>query len=103
MGVVSLVFHLALFLVPLLLPAHNILFFQTFRVSLPTLPEPLMDVLTLGLLAIGAFFLRAEDRLPPGARPDHGARLSHPPPGGRAVRHRRTWPTTSGWTTARCW
>ncbi len=57
MGVVSLVFHLALFLVPLLLPAHNILFFQTFRVSLPTLPEPLMDALTLGLLAIGAFFL----------------------------------------------
>ena len=58
MGVASLVFHLALFLVPLLLPAHNILFSQTFRVSAcPTLPEPLMDKLTLGLLAIGAFFL----------------------------------------------
>jgi nitrate reductase gamma subunit len=57
MGVVSLLFHLALFLVPLLLPAHNILFFQTFRVSLPTLPEPLMDKLTLVLLAAGLFFL----------------------------------------------
>ena len=57
MGVVSLVFHLALFLVPLLLPAHNILFFQTFGIGLPTLPEALMDRLTLGLLAIGAFFL----------------------------------------------
>ena len=57
MGVVSLVFHLALFLVPLLLPAHNILFSQTFRIGLPTLPEPLMDKLTLGLLAVGAFFL----------------------------------------------
>ena len=57
MGAVSLVFHLALFLLPLLLPAHNILFSQTFRVSLPTLPEPFMDKVTLGLLAIGAFFL----------------------------------------------
>ena len=57
MGVVSLVFHLALFLVPLLLPAHNILFSQTFGIGLPTLSEPLVDKLTLGLLAIGAFFL----------------------------------------------
>ncbi len=57
MGAVSLVFHIALFLVPLLLPAHNILFFQTLRIALPTLPEALMDKLTLGLLAIGAFFL----------------------------------------------
>ena len=57
MGIVSLVFHLALFLVPLLLPAHNVLFSQTFHVSLPTLAEPLVDKLTLGLLAIGAFFL----------------------------------------------
>ena len=57
MGVVSLVFHLVLVLLPLLLPAHNILFAQTFRVSLPTLPEPFMDKATLALLAIGVFFL----------------------------------------------
>jgi nitrate reductase gamma subunit len=57
MGVVSLIFHLALFLLPLLLPAHSILLSQTFRVSLSTLPEPFMDKMTLGLLAIGAFFL----------------------------------------------
>jgi nitrate reductase gamma subunit len=57
LGVVSLVFHVALFLLPLLLPAHNIMFFRTFRVSLPTLPEPFMDKVTLALLAIGAFFL----------------------------------------------
>jgi nitrate reductase gamma subunit len=57
MGVVSLVFHLALFLVPLLLPAHNVLFYQSLRVSLPTLPEPVMDYFTAGLLVIGAFFL----------------------------------------------
>lgn len=57
MSRVSMVFHIMLFLVPLLLPAHNILFRQTFHASLPTLPEPLMDVLTLVLLGIGAFFL----------------------------------------------
>ena len=57
MSRVSMVFHVLLFLVPLLLPAHNILFRQTFHFALPTLPEPLMDVLTLVLLAFGAFFL----------------------------------------------
>jgi nitrate reductase gamma subunit len=57
MGSVSLIFHIVLFLLPLLLPAHNILFRQTFHVALPTLPEPFMDTVTLVLLAIGAFFL----------------------------------------------
>jgi nitrate reductase gamma subunit len=57
MARVSVVFHVLLFLLPLLLPAHNILFFQSLRVSLPTLPEPFMDKVTLVLLAFGAFFL----------------------------------------------
>lgn len=57
MSRVSMVFHILLFAVPLLLPAHNILFYGTFRFALPSLPEPVMDVLTLVLLAIGAFFL----------------------------------------------
>jgi hypothetical protein len=57
MARVSAVFHALLFLVPLLLPAHNILFYQATRLSLPTLPEPLLDKLTLLLLAFGAFFL----------------------------------------------
>jgi len=57
MGVVSLLFHLALFLAPLLLPAHNILFDETFRVGLPSLPEPFIDKVTVGLMAIGGFFL----------------------------------------------
>jgi nitrate reductase gamma subunit len=57
MARVSLLFHVVLFLLPLLLPAHNILFFQTFRVALPTLPEPFMDAMTLLLFAFGAFFL----------------------------------------------
>jgi nitrate reductase gamma subunit len=57
MARLSVLFHVALFLIPLLLPAHNILFRQSFHFSLPSLPEPLLDKLTLGLLAIGAFFL----------------------------------------------
>jgi nitrate reductase gamma subunit len=64
MGAVSLVFHLALFLVPLLLPAHNIMFFQSLGVSLPTIPEWLADRLTLGLLVIGGFFLLRRVLLP---------------------------------------
>ncbi|HEY9593137.1 MAG TPA: hypothetical protein VHE79_01575 [Spirochaetia bacterium] len=57
MGVVSLVFHLLLVLVPLLLPAHAILFRLSFHWSLPTLPEPLLDRATLVVLGIGVFFL----------------------------------------------
>ena len=57
MARVSMVFHVVLFLLPLLLPAHNILFYQTFRVALPTLPEGFMDVMTLLMFAFGAFFL----------------------------------------------
>ncbi len=57
MGVVSLVFHLLLVLVPLLLPAHAILFRLSFHWNLPTLPEPLLDRATLVVLGIGVFFL----------------------------------------------
>ena len=57
MAVVSMLFHILLFLTPLLLPAHNTLFDLSFRVSLPTLPERLIDWLTVLLLAIGGFFL----------------------------------------------
>jgi nitrate reductase gamma subunit len=64
MGVVSLMFHLLLFLVPLLLPAHNVLFFLTFRFSLPTLPGPFLDKVTLGLAAFGLFFLLRRILLP---------------------------------------
>jgi len=56
-GVVSLVFHIGLFLVPFLLPAHNILFSRSTHFSLPTIPGPLADKLTVGLLAAAGFFL----------------------------------------------
>lgn len=54
---VSVVFHLLLFLVPLLLPAHNNLVFKALGASLPSLPAPLLDFMTLVFLAIGGFFL----------------------------------------------
>ncbi len=57
MAIVSLVFHILLFLAPLLLPAHNTLFDLTFRVSLPTLPERLVDWFTVVLLCAGGFFM----------------------------------------------
>lgn len=57
MARVSLVFHLLLFLVPLLLPAHNNLVFKALGASLPSLPAPLLDLMTLVFLAIGGFFL----------------------------------------------
>ncbi len=57
MGTVSTAFHLLLFLCPLLLPAHNILMKQAVGISLFTLPEPLIDTLTLLVLAACGFFL----------------------------------------------
>jgi nitrate reductase gamma subunit len=57
MSAVSMVFHVGLFFVPFLLPGHNFLFRQKYHVGLPTLPEPVMDRLTILLLAFAAFFL----------------------------------------------
>ena len=57
MRTVSLVFHILLFLVPLLLPAHNILLARRFHASLPAIPGPLADWLTIVLIAAGGFFL----------------------------------------------
>jgi len=56
MGVVSLVFHVLLFVTPVFLPAHNILADQSLGVSLFTLSEPLMDKFTVLMIAIGGFF-----------------------------------------------
>ena len=57
MGVVSLVFHIALFLAPLTLPAHAILLKLGTGVGLPMLSERFVDQLTVFLLIPGAFFL----------------------------------------------
>ena len=57
MARVSLVFHVLLFFVPLLLPAHNNLLSRALGTSLPALPTPLLDLLTLVFLVLGGFFL----------------------------------------------
>jgi nitrate reductase gamma subunit len=57
MGVLSLIFHLVLFLAPLTLPAHAILLKLGTGVGLPTFSEPFVDRLTVFLLIPGAFFL----------------------------------------------
>jgi len=57
MRTVSLTFHILLFLVPLLLPAHNMLLHRSLHVSLPTIPSPVADWLTVVLIGLGGFFL----------------------------------------------
>jgi nitrate reductase gamma subunit len=57
MSRVSTLFHVLLFLCPLLLPAHNILAYQALGVSIFTLPETVIDWLTVALMAAFLFFL----------------------------------------------
>ncbi len=57
MSRVSTVFHVLLFLSPLLLPAHNILAYQALGVSIFTLPETVIDWFTVALMAACLFFL----------------------------------------------
>jgi nitrate reductase gamma subunit len=57
MSRVSVVFHVLLFLSPLLLPAHNILAYQALGVSIFTLPETVVDWLTVAVIAACVFFL----------------------------------------------
>jgi nitrate reductase gamma subunit len=57
MSRVSVVFHVLLFLSPLLLPAHNILAYQALGVSIFTVPEFVLDWFTLVVMAGCIFFL----------------------------------------------
>ena len=57
MGVVSLIFHLLLFITPLFLSAHNIIADMTIGFSLSTLPEQLTDIFTVILIAACGFFM----------------------------------------------
>jgi nitrate reductase gamma subunit len=57
MRTISLTFHMLLVLVPLLLPAHNMILRRSLHASLPAIPSPLADWLTIILIAIGGFFL----------------------------------------------
>ena len=57
MTVVTSVFHILLFLVPIFLLGHNILLGQSWGVSFWSLPESLTDFLTLFFLFLVIFFL----------------------------------------------
>ncbi len=57
MGMISLIFHILLFIIPVFLSAHNTIADLTIGVSLPAIPEKIADVFTIALMAIGGFFL----------------------------------------------
>ena len=102
MGVVSLLFHLLLVLVPLLLPAHAILFRQTFHLESPDAPRAAPGPCHARRARHRRLLPGAPHLLPPRARPVDGPRLSHPAPRGGAVLHRLRGRTTSGSTTGPC-
>ncbi len=56
-GIISLIFHILLFITPVFLSAHNIIADLTIGLSLPALPEQLTDIFTILLLSMGGFFL----------------------------------------------
>jgi nitrate reductase gamma subunit len=57
MAIVSVVFHSILFIAPLLALGHSLLIYESWGLSLPSLPDGLIDVLTIILLACAFFFL----------------------------------------------
>ena len=57
MGIISLVFHILLFIIPVFLSAHNIMADIAIGVSIPVIPEKLTDFFTIVLIATGGFFL----------------------------------------------
>ncbi len=56
MTIVAFVFHFCLLATPLLLMAHNALWFESWGVRLPSLPDCLADIMTLAVIAAGFFF-----------------------------------------------
>ena len=64
MSVISLVFHILLFITPLFLAAHNIIADLTIGVSFFTIPEGLSDVFTIVIISIGGFFLARRILIP---------------------------------------
>jgi len=57
MTIVSSTFHFCLFLTPLFLMAHNIMFHNSFGIRLPSIPDGLADFMTIIVLGGGLFFL----------------------------------------------
>jgi len=57
MAIVSLVFHVCLFAVPVLTHAHNLLLRESWGVSFFSLPDGLIDIMTVIVLLGALFFL----------------------------------------------
>jgi nitrate reductase gamma subunit len=57
MAIVSSVFHLCLFVAPLFAVGHSLVLYESWGVSFVSLPDGLIDVLTIVFLAGGIFFL----------------------------------------------
>ena len=57
--IVTFLFHIGLVLLPLFLLAHNILIYESWRISWWTVPEGLADIMTMIVIGCcGFFFLR---------------------------------------------
>lgn len=57
MAIASFVFHLCLFVAPLFVMAHNLMLRNALGLRLPSLPDGLVDAMTVLVLALAAFFL----------------------------------------------
>jgi nitrate reductase gamma subunit len=57
MTIVTFVFHVCLFLTPIFLLAHSILFYESWGIAPWSLSESTTDLLTVVVLLCGAFFL----------------------------------------------
>ncbi len=56
-AILTSIFHIILILTPIFLLAHNILIEQSWGVAPPSFAERFSDILTIVILAFGAFFL----------------------------------------------
>lgn len=64
MTVVAFVFHICLIVTPIFLLAHNVLWQQSWGLTLWTLPEWVADVMTFTVILGGLFFIGRRIRLP---------------------------------------
>lgn len=64
MFIVSILFHTCLFAAPLLALGHSLEIYRSWGITPPSLPEPLIDVMTAIVLACGFFFLMRRLVLP---------------------------------------
>jgi nitrate reductase gamma subunit len=61
---VSILFHACLFATPLLALGHSLEIYRTWGITPPSLPEPLIDIMTAIVLVCGLFFLMRRLVLP---------------------------------------